>query len=158
MTFSPGSRHDHVKSSSTSNLHPIPLADWAIEETMNADDNMNEAIIQLWHEFKEWPPQAHLFCPKLNDDDCTNYDQPNVPDEDGVTVEEKHRRIEASMQRHVNAYNLSLLMGIPPEEAGDWLREWTDTVEKYLTTCDSCAREWHKSRERFLKGLESYVS
>ncbi|KAK3393054.1 SEN1 N terminal-domain-containing protein [Podospora didyma] len=120
---------------------------------MNSDP-VNDALVRLHNDFEEFPPKAHLFCPKIDDQDITNYDEPNVPDEDGISAEDKKERIKQSETRHITTYHLSLLLGISPESAGTWLDEWINKVEGFLTTCDACVRKWHKSRDRFLKALE----
>ena len=43
-----------------------------------------------WHRvFEDRPPDAHLCCPKIDEEDFANYDEPNVPDEGGLSVKEK---------------------------------------------------------------------
>lgn len=124
---------------------------------MEANQQIFDALLSLWNEFKAFPPEAHLFCPKTDDDDQTNYEEPNV-DEEGASKEEKAKHIEQGIARHLTAYRLSLLLALRPEEAGAWLTQWSDTVNSFLTRCDSCATKWHRSREKFLKALEKYVS
>ena len=124
---------------------------------MEATQQLFTALLGLWNEFKEFPPEAHLFCPKINDDDTTVYEDLTI-DEEGVSREEKTKRIQDGITRHLTAYRLSLLLALRPEDAGDWLTQWSDTVNSFLTRCDSCATKWHKSREKFLKALERYVS
>lgn len=124
---------------------------------MEANQQIFDALLSLWNEFKAFPPEAHLFCPKTDDDDQTNYEEPNV-DEEGASKAEKAKHIEEGIARHLTAYRLSLLLALRPEEAGAWLTQWSDTVNSFLTRCDSCATKWHRSREKFLKALEKYVS
>ncbi|KAK3941950.1 SEN1 N terminal-domain-containing protein [Diplogelasinospora grovesii] len=121
---------------------------------MMSSNEVNDALIRYYNDFKDFPPKAHLMCPKVDDDDTTNYDEPDVPDEDGLTAEEKQGRIAESNNRHVKTYYLSLLLAVTAEEASTWLGEWTRSVESCLTKCDACARKWHKSRGRFLKAME----
>jgi senataxin len=107
-----------------------------------------------WHRaFEDRPPNAHLCCPKIEEDDFANYDEPDVPDEGGISVEEKKRRIEEYESRFQNVYDLSILMGLGREIAGEWLDNWTQAVESCLTRCDSCVRNWHRNREPYLNGL-----
>ncbi|KAK4102063.1 hypothetical protein N658DRAFT_424144 [Parathielavia hyrcaniae] len=107
-----------------------------------------------WHRaFEDRPPDAHLCCPKIDEDDPANYDEPDVPDDEGVSAEEKKRRIEEYEGRFQNTYDLSILMGLGREIAGDWLDNWTQAVESCLTRCDSCARNWHRNRGPYLHGL-----
>ncbi|KAL2133327.1 hypothetical protein VTI74DRAFT_2522 [Chaetomium olivicolor] len=107
-----------------------------------------------WHRtFEDRPPDAHLCCPKIDDEDSANYDEPDVPDEGGISVNEKKSRIEEYEARFHNVYNLSILMGLERDVAGEWLDNWTQAVESCLTSCDSCVRNWHRNRESYLNGL-----
>ncbi|KAK3335673.1 SEN1 N terminal-domain-containing protein [Cercophora scortea] len=121
---------------------------------MISSEPISEFIMNWYHEFDAYDPNLHLFCPKISDDDYTNYDEPNAPDADGVTVEEKQRRFTEAHKRHVTATQLSILLAIPREESSTWLDVWKQKVESFLTKCDACARYWHKSRDAFLKTLE----
>ncbi|KAK4649494.1 DEAD-box type RNA helicase [Podospora bellae-mahoneyi] len=123
------------------------------------EGNLEQTIIEWHNDFEDFPPDAHLCCPKLNDDDLTDYenlDFPDEPDESGggaVSVEEKKKRNEDYKHRLQISYNLSLLMGLPPERSSTWLPNWKERVETYLTRCDSCIRRWHRAREPFLQRL-----
>ncbi|KAL2198713.1 SEN1 N terminal-domain-containing protein [Corynascus similis CBS 632.67] len=119
---------------------------------MESNDLLQSAI--TWHRaFEDRPPDAHLCCPKAHHDDLANYDEPNVPDEDGLSADEKKRRIEEYESRFQNVYNLSILMGLGREVAGEWLDNWTQAVDECLRGCDSCVKNWHRNREPYLKGL-----
>lgn len=111
-----------------------------------------EAAIEWHRDFEDRPPDAHLCCPKIDDDDTSNYEDPG-PDEGGTSAEEKKRRIEEYETRFQNVYNLSILMGLGREVAGEWLDNWTQTVEACLMQCDQCVRNWHRTRDPYLKGL-----
>lgn len=119
--------------------------------------DMSNALLETaveWHRtFEDRPPDAHPCCPKINEDDFANYDEPNVPDDSGVPPDEKRKRIKEYEDRFQNVYDLSILMGLGREVAGDWLDNWKDAVEACLRTCDSCARNWHRNREPYLEGL-----
>lgn len=119
---------------------------------MNTND-IHQAAIQWYRAFEDRPPDAHLCCPKIDDEDVTNYDEPDVPDEGGASVEEKARRIKEFEERFDNIYNLSILMGLGKEVAGPWLDQWAQALEYCLTRCDSCVRNWHRNRDPYLKGL-----
>jgi senataxin len=107
-----------------------------------------------WHRaFEERPPDAHLCCPKIDDEDTANYDESDVPDEGGISVDEKGRRIKEYEDRFQTVYNLSILMGLGREVAGEWLDNWAQAVESCLTRCDSCVRNWQRNREPYLNGL-----
>jgi senataxin len=119
----------------------------------------NHAIYQAaldWHrEFEDRPPEAHLCCPKINDNDNVNYDEPDVPEEGegGATVEQKKERIKDYDARFNNTYNLAILLGLGKEVAGEWLDNWEQAVESCLRGCDACARNWHRNRAHYLNGL-----
>ncbi|KAK4198419.1 putative helicase [Triangularia verruculosa] len=128
------------------------------------ESNLEQTIIEWHHDFEDFPPEAHLCCPKINDDDPADYenlDTPEEPDESGggaVSVEEKQKRNQDYKHRLQISYNLSLLMGLPPERSGDWLSEWKNRVGSYLTRCDSCIRRWHRARNPFLQRLPDYLN
>ncbi len=119
---------------------------------METNQVLQDAI--AWHRiFEDRPPEAHLCCPKIDEEDLANYDEPGVPDEGGVSAEEKKRRIKEYEDRFHNVYNLSILVGLGRELAGEWLDNWTQAVEACLARCDTCVRNWHRYREPYLSGL-----
>jgi senataxin len=114
---------------------------------------LHQAAIE-WHRvFEDRPPDAHLCCPKVDEDDFANYDEPDVPDEDGLSADEKKRRISEYEDRFHNVYDLSILMGLGRELVGKWLDDWTQAVEACLTRCDSCVKNWHRYRQPYLNDL-----
>ncbi|KAK3905016.1 SEN1 N terminal-domain-containing protein [Staphylotrichum tortipilum] len=119
---------------------------------MESNDIHQAAIV--WHRaFEDRPPDAHLCCPKIDEEDFANYDECDVPDEGGLSLEEKTRRIAEYEERFKNVYNLSILMGLERETAGEWLDNWTQAVEACLMRCDACVRNWHRSRILYLESL-----
>lgn len=112
-----------------------------------------QAAIAWYHDFEDRPPDAHLCCPKVDHEDAANYDEPDEPDEGGLSAEDKKRRITDYEHRFHTVYNLSILMGLPSEAAGEWLATWKQAVDSCLTACDSCVRNWHRNREPYLNGL-----
>lgn len=112
-----------------------------------------QAAIGWYRIFEDCPPDAHLCCPRTNDEDFANYDEPDAPDPDGASADEKKNRITEYEARFHNTYNLAILMGLGREVAGPWLDNWTQAVESCLTRCDSCVRNWHRNRDTYLKGL-----
>ena len=114
-------------------------------------------LSQFWEDFKTFPAEAQLFCPRTFDHDLTNYRDLEAYDEDGVSAEEKKKRVADSDHRHVTTYRLSLLLAWDAEGTSTWPGEWSDRVNTFLSKCDSCAKNWHKSRDSFLKALEVYV-
>ena len=122
---------------------------------MMQSEPLYAALLGFWNEFREFPPTAHLFCPKVDDEDQTTYDEPDLAEQD-VSVEEKKKRIADAGQRQVTTYRLSLMLCIREEDAGTWLSDWKEAVSGFLTSCDKCARNYHRLREEFLKALELY--
>lgn len=119
-----------------------------------------EQALRDWHrELEAFPSDVHWCCPKIGDDDETNYDEPNVADgpdengEGGVSAAEKQKRIKDYENRLRITYNLSLLMGIPDDRSSQIYPEWKEDVEDFLLRCDACIRNWHRGRDQFLKRL-----
>ncbi len=104
-------------------------------------------------EFRTFPPGSHLFCPKVDDNDTTNYDAPDE-DEEGATSAVKQKRLEESDARHITTYRLSLLLGLTTKESPKWFEEWASKVNYCLNTCDKCVKSWHSTRRGFLKSIE----
>nr|8FTH_A Chain A, 5'-3' RNA helicase-like protein [Thermochaetoides thermophila DSM 1495] len=117
------------------------------------NNDLYQAAIGWYRAFEDCPPELHLCCPKVDDDDYATYDEPDVVDDSGVPVEEKKRRISAYEERFQNVYNLSILLGLGKEVAGPWLDEWTRAVDSLLKKCDTCVRNWHRNRDPYLKAL-----
>ncbi|KAK4189241.1 putative helicase [Podospora australis] len=124
-----------------------------------------EQHLRDWHrELLAFPSDAHWCCPKLHDDDATDYDHPDVPDEpdeDGhgaVSVGEKKQRIKNYEKRFEITYNLSLLMGIEEDRSALIFPEWKEEVEEFLLRCDACIRNWHRGRDKFLKRLPEHLA
>ena len=113
------------------------------------------AMLEMHDAFEEFPPDAHLICPMISQDDEADYTCPDVP-EDGITAEEKHKRIADACERRRITYGLSLLL-VMPEQAGKWIKEWKDRVNSFLTNCDKCARTWHRTRQQFMRAIDQCV-
>ena len=122
-----------------------------------SSEEIYDALMTYHLELDSIPPETHLFCPKVNDDDLTNYEELDVADEDGVTSEEKKARVKAFDTRQIAAYYLSLLMGISVEHVGSWLQEWSERTEGFLSKCDACVRTWHRNRAPFIRMLRECV-
>jgi len=118
---------------------------------------IHNALLGFWNELISWPEEAHLFCPKVDDLDVANYEDLENVDDTCISTAEKKDRVEKAKNRQVKSYRLSLLLGLPPEDAGSWLKEWQDKVNSLLTRCDACVRNWHRSRGPFIKALELYA-
>ncbi|KAK4229582.1 putative helicase [Podospora fimiseda] len=126
---------------------------------MSMETNELESTIIEWHqEWEEFPPDAHLCCPKVHDEDDNDYSQFDDPYGDDITTTEKRLRVEQYKHRLSVTYDLSLLMGIPQDRASTWLHEWKDKVESFLQRCDDCIRNWHRGREQFVKRLNTLLA
>ena len=109
-----------------------------------------------YSELKNFSPEAHWFCPKRNDDDHIDYDNPAEPEED-MSPETKLELIEDAKYRHKVAYKYSLILGLAPEVSGVLLEDYTQRLNKLLTGCDKCVHQWHMGRKTYLKELAEYV-
>lgn len=67
-----------------------------------------------------------------------------------MSPETKHESIQAAKERHNVAYKYSLIVGM---NSGPELEEYTDTLNRLLTTCDKCVHNWHMSRKAYLREL-----
>ena len=120
-------------------------------------EEIYDALLNYHSELETIPAEVHLFCPKLDDDDVTNYEDMVHDDEDGPTSAEKQERIKSFEGRQLAAYYLSLLMGISVDTVGSWLQEWVERTERFLTKCDSCVKNWHQYRGQFIRTLRECV-
>ena len=109
-----------------------------------------------YSELKSFSLEAHWFCPKRNDDDHIDYDNPTEPEED-MSPETKLKLIEDAKNRHNVAYKYSLILGLAPEVSGVLLEDYTQRLNKLLTGCDKCVHHWHMGRKAYLKELAEYV-
>jgi len=112
-------------------------------------DELYSMIMDDYHKLEEIPPDLHLLCPKVSDEDTEDYEDFDEPG--GITVEEKKKRIEDAKTRHDVTYRLCFLMGLAEEQASSWTEQWAKRLERCLTSCDICVRNWHLGRETFLK-------
>ncbi|KAK3987457.1 putative helicase [Cladorrhinum sp. PSN332] len=125
---------------------------------MSIETNPLETTIIEWHhEWEDFPPDAHLCCPKVNDEDDNDYSELDDCYGDEITTQEKKARLAQFEHRLKVTYNLSLLMGLSPERSSNWMEEWAERVESCLCRCDGCVRNWHRGREQFVKGLPEHL-
>ena len=115
-------------------------------------EQLYDVLVTYHQQLDQVPAETHLFCPKIDDDDPVNYEEPDQA-EDGVTSEEKKARLKALDARQQAASYLSLLLGMADENVGSWLDEWQERTEKFLKKCDACVRKWHQSRDSFIRLL-----
>ncbi|KAL1882083.1 hypothetical protein VTK73DRAFT_2492 [Phialemonium thermophilum] len=106
-------------------------------------------LMAAYHKFESIPPNLHLLCPKVEDLDEEDYDEPDEPG--GITIAEKHRRIQEGKERLTISYQLCLLLGLSEEQAGNWIKVWAERLNEFLTKCSHCTRNWHSGRAPFLK-------
>ena len=106
---------------------------------------------QLSRALTSFSKQAHWFCPKVDDNDFTNYDEVDVDDED-ITAATKRRRVEDANRRLALAYRLKLSYGLDEEDLAsiqDVFNQYSVKSEDLLTTCDKCVRNYHMHRKQF---------
>jgi senataxin len=123
---------------------------------MKSTDDIYDSIMENYHKLEEIPPNIHLLCPKVGEHDTEDYESPDEPGTE-IDVKEKQSRIESSKTRQSIMYQLCLLLGLDPEQAGAWLADWTKRLEGFLTTCDRCIVNWHRGRAPFLKTILEYA-
>lgn len=117
------------------------------------------AYTSLRSKLASFPPDAHWFCPAHGEEDPALYNNPDEPDH-GLTVSQKHRRIQEASVRLKNAYRNSLICGTGPEdfeEAEEWQESFRQGLNHQLTRCFECIREYHKGRRGYLEQLASFV-
>lgn len=143
----------------TSNLH----------DTMNTQD-YNKLYDLIGERRKHWDSvrkgPAHILCPKVNDEDSTNYqnhddEHVDLPDTDGslfIKSDEKKRRIAEADARITTTTEYSMVVGLDEQTAGPWIPEFRSTLDTALTKCDRCIRNWHLHRVTLLAQLrKDYV-
>ncbi|RDL37134.1 Uncharacterized protein BP5553_04567 [Venustampulla echinocandica] len=119
---------------------------------MREEAEIMDELEELGRELKSFPADAHWFCPLQADDDPIDYDHPDEPEED-ISAEKKLQLINDAKRRHEVAYKLSLVLGFAPEGSKGILEEYTDGLNKLLTSCDKCVHNWHMGRKGYLKEL-----
>lgn len=123
---------------------------------MLGPEELYSMLMEYFHKLEEIPPELHLLCPKVNDEDVEDYEDLDEPGD--ISAEEKKKRIEDAKARHEITYRLCFLMGLSEEQAGSWMETWAQRLEGFLTKCDRCIRNWHLGREPFLKLTLEYVT
>jgi senataxin len=105
-----------------------------------------------FRKIKAFPPDAHWFCPKRNEDDHLNYDEPDW-EEDGVSIATKLKYIDEGRKRQSITYRFAIVYGLPPEDAEEWQSTYRERSGYFLSTCDKCVRNYHAGRKEFVKEL-----
>jgi len=103
-------------------------------------------------EIKSFPSGSHWFCPRRNDDDLIDYDEPDEPEED-MSAATKHEMIQDGKKRHAIAYKFSIILGLDPEISRELRDAHFGHLDKLFTSCDKCVRNWHRGRKSYLKDL-----
>ena len=105
---------------------------------------------------KSFHVDAHWFCPKRNDEDQVDYDNPAEPEED-ISPETKLELIKDAKRRQDVAYKYSLIYGLSPDVSGVLLENYNRRLNQLLTSCDKCVHNWHMGRKAYLKELAEFV-
>ncbi|KAL7621310.1 DEAD-box type RNA helicase [Parahypoxylon ruwenzoriense] len=114
---------------------------------MSPHDILQDAFNKL----RSFPPESHLCCPKVSDEDDENYDDYDAPGR--IRFAEKQLRILQGRDRLDQTYLCSLILGLPAESAGDMGHEFGLRTNAFLKGCATCVRNWHKGRRPFLKDI-----
>jgi senataxin len=119
-------------------------------------DNLEDILEKWYREFDRIPAEHHLLCPKVDDDDLENYDNDStLPD--GITAEEKSRRIKEGRRRLEIAYWNTLLFAYDKDKAGIWLIKYSQRLTSCLENCDKCVLNWHMGRKAALQRFSECV-
>lgn len=112
--------------------------------------DINEVLGKWYDDFQKIPPEVHLLCPRLGDDDDENYKDFDDLDSK-ILPEEKQARIEQSKKRIEITYWNSLIFGFDKQEAGKWLEDYTARLDTCLKYCPECVLNWHMKRKAHLQ-------
>ncbi|KAL1894526.1 DEAD-box type RNA helicase [Sporothrix stenoceras] len=127
---------------------------------MKSPEEVYEEIIASHQELERIPPDVHLFCPRMSDEDQDDYDDPTAGGA-ALTPEEKaarQARLDEGRRRLQLTSWASLILGINRDQADRWLDDWIRRTESFLVKCDGCVRAWHMERkalkDRLLKEFD----
>ncbi|KAJ4147646.1 hypothetical protein LMH87_002156 [Akanthomyces muscarius] len=107
---------------------------------------ISDELGKWFDEFQAIPPETHLLCPRIHDDDGENYRVLDDPDST-ITREEKEKRIEAGNSRINVTYWNSLIFGFDKKDAGKWLGDFSRRLDAALKSCSECVLNWHMRRK-----------
>ncbi|KAH7037379.1 SEN1 N terminal-domain-containing protein [Microdochium trichocladiopsis] len=113
-----------------------------------------DIIQKAFEELRAIPPEYHLCCPKVSDEDDEDYDDLESPGD--VGVEKKRQRIQDGRDRQDTLYNCALILGLQQESQGAFLTEFSERAGAVLGNCSNCIRNWHRGRKPFLKRLSQF--
>ncbi len=106
--------------------------------------DLNEEL-QIWFaRLQEIPLERHLLCPKISDEDGENYKTDDPGSE--ISADEKKKRIQDGEKRIEITYWNSLIFGFDKSDAGKWLDDFSQRLEKCLKYCSDCVLNWHMKR------------
>nr|XP_036589021.1 helicase sen1 [Colletotrichum truncatum]KAF6800663.1 helicase sen1 [Colletotrichum truncatum] len=111
---------------------------------------VEDILEENFRKFGQIPPDVHLLCPKVHEDDFEDYDDLESPGEE-ITALEKKERVEDWKKRLDIAYWTSLLLAYGKDKAGVWLVEWGNRMAINLHNCDKCVLNWHMYRKKYLR-------
>ncbi len=117
---------------------------------------ISEELGKWFDEFQAIPPERHLLCPRISDDDGENYRSLDDPDST-ITREEKEKRIAAGNSRIDITYWNSLIFGFDRKDAVKWLGEFTKRFDASLKSCSECVLNWHMRRKPQIQNFLEYV-
>ncbi|OLN96534.1 Helicase SEN1 [Colletotrichum chlorophyti] len=111
---------------------------------------VEDILEENFRKFQKIPPDVHLLCPKVDEDDFEDYDDIESPGE-AITAAEKEERVEQWKQRLDTAYWCCLLLAYGKDKAGIWLEQWGNRMAINLHNCDKCVLNWHLNRKKYLQ-------
>ncbi|RYO82831.1 hypothetical protein DL762_006427 [Monosporascus cannonballus] len=116
---------------------------------------MAENILEkTYEELRSIPPECHMCCPKISDEDEEDYDDLEAPSE--LSNAEKEQRVADGKKRLDLLYDCSLILGLPAGSAPTLSDEFYKRSNAFLRACAGCVRNWHKGRRPFLKRLSEW--
>ncbi|KAI0003929.1 SEN1 N terminal-domain-containing protein [Xylariaceae sp. FL0662B] len=115
---------------------------------------VNNLLEDAFNQLRTFPPEAHLFCPKISEDDEEIYEDLETPGT--ISVAEKEQRIQQGKERLDQMYRCSLILGLEEESAGTFGHEFALRTNSFLKSCSTCVRNWHKNRKGFLKYISQF--
>jgi senataxin len=119
---------------------------------MLSQEELDELVSKLHDELEQIPPDAHWFCPKVGADDDEDYSTADAHP-DGISAEEKARRLEDYAKRRHCTFGFSLILGFNEEKTKEWKAQYALRLSQQFETCHLCIRNWHKGRAAFLKQM-----
>ncbi|KAK6225032.1 helicase Sen1 [Colletotrichum tabaci] len=117
---------------------------------MSSSKPVEDILEESYRKFAHIPPQHHLLCPKVDEDDFEDYEDLNTAGET-ITALEKQERVQQWKERLDTVYWTSLLLAYGKDKAGIWLDDWGTRVAINLHNCDKCVLNWHMYRKKYIQ-------